>query len=297
MSEETKERAKPGPKPQFGERKPLLTRVDPELALEFEGYCAEAGISVTEGLQRLIEQLCQKKRSTQKGGRPVRPSSAGPAPKSVTITALVTHTDLDGEVPAVELPEVAPIAKPSLPSRASPWVAISAKVREIMGADAYEQSGLELVRFVSLEAGKLLLLASSPFFASDIQERLGELLAEVASELTGEPCDVVVKLDPAYAVRMRQEDQRVAEEKEAKETAAKERTAKVAQLVKLYQQRTVEAARQIETLLAGDSSLLAPLGSFLEKQIRDWLSGVNAGTSYQQGKESEFKGPRRGGKR
>ena len=296
MNNAQPERGKVGAPKRFGERKPMLTRLEPALALEFESYCAAAKggpISVTEGLQRLVEEFCKRKRELLNGKSPTRPVEAGPAPRSVTITALTSMADT--EHPVSELPPPRPIAKPPPTNKASPWVAIQAKLRGIIGQEVFDQGPVGL-EFVSFENCKLTITAPSPWHVDDTAERFSDLLGEIASELTGEAVSVVVGLAPVFAERERQEDERKRRMVEAREKEEAERPKKIARLKELYQTQTPKSAKEAEAILLADETLLGSLAPFVRKQIEQWLSGGIAGASYQQAKEDAYRGPRKGGR-
>lgn len=285
----TEERKKPGPAPIYGERKALLTRVDPALALEFEGYCAAAEggpISVTEGLQRLIEAFCQKKRAQPKAARH---ASAGPAPKSVTITALTSLAPQEEESAPGAAPKSVP--RPAVSNKSSPWAVLCAKVKATVGAEQFELYLSELA-FVSLEGCKLTITAPTPYAVDDVQERFTALFESLASEVCGEPVDLVVQLDPVYLEREREEEARELAEREAAVREVQERKARTAALKSLYLENTPLAAKKAERLIFEDGSLLASLEPFVRKQIEQWISATGAGSAYQAGKEANYKGPK-----
>lgn len=292
MSEATK--SKPGPKPVYGERRALLTRVDPELALEFEGYCAAAEggpISVTEGLQRLIKQFCEKKRAQQKGPAPKRHPSAGPAPKTVTITALISHTDEEGPAPlaAVEPARPDPPPKPS-DEGARLW----AEARRT--CEEYARDAWLLVEPLSLvswepERSRLTLEAPRPYLG--VQADLCvETLGAITADLTGlEGVKVSLTVSPAYDVQARAEELAREQAEANAKAAAVQRANNLELLKKLYLERSAKSAQEAETILMADLELLEGAPSFFRKQIESWISSVNAGTAYQSGKEANYRGP------
>jgi len=299
MSEEI-EKKKPGPAPTFGPRKQLPARVDLALAAEFEHYCAVAGISVTEGIQRLITEYVEKKK---RGGqvRPPRPKEAGPAPKAVTITALVSDFEEPGPAPAEPAPGVVSIARGSPPAKDSPWPEISKRLKSLMGdTDAWD-IWISDLKAVAFEHCRLLLHCPSPFFVEQFQAKsLDDVIAGVAEELCGEPIKVLLEVDPEFEARQkREEEQREAsakQEREAREREAKERPEKIERLKALYLAGKPEDAKKAEEILFSDIELLSVMAPFIRKQIEGWIDSAKSGATYQAAKEANYKGPKRPGR-
>jgi hypothetical protein len=301
---ETTEKQKPGPKPIYGERKPCMTRLKPELVARLQNRIAAANekkrtkgereLSFSEGMAQLLEWALDtiEHRERRDGVAHPKPSVT---PKPITVSVFVAEEPEPS--PAPQETGVVSIARGTpQANKDSPWAAICQRLRAVMEEEQYETYS-SAMGFVSFENLRLTLEAANPFFLQDLPGRLGETIEAIASELCGEAVSVSWVLSPAFEKRQRDEEERVAAAARAAEKQAKAREENAEKLKRFYLEKGADAAKKAEELIFLDGALLEVFPSFQRKQIEQWLSGVSAGAAFQQGKESEYKGPRGRGRR
>jgi hypothetical protein len=267
----------------------LVARLQRRHALtnERRGARGEAALDFSVFLSQLCSfALDQIDKRDQEKGLAQTPATA-PAPVVVSLT--VTE-----QAPPAPVVEAAPVDTTT--QAAALWREIVERVRVAMGADAI---ALQHCAPHAYEGRALLVRVPTPYWASDLQERLGGWFSRVATQVVGDGhlIEVAFVVDPAYFERTAQAEAH-AETREAERAAEDlERNKRAAHLVTLYARRDVESAKEAGRLLVEEPDIIDMLPATSRKLITEWATSTAAGADYQAGKEAEYRGPRKGGRR
>lgn len=289
-------RPKPrGPKPRFAERKVLMCRVIVEIGDEFEGYCRDAGKSLSEKIAALVEEATLKERERRlKRAEQGKPIVAPPAPKPAPATPPTPMSSPLRLVKAIE--DTTEKGGAHTPVKANPWVQLSAVLKREMKDEWH--TWIEPWQFVSYENLKLTLEVGNFVILYHTREHLLDYLQETARRCFGDEAVTVCLRVDEVADAKREREHQESERQKAKErqllqqeaiATEKKRGELRTRLKELFKEKTPQAANEAQNILLDNDGILGAQEHYeFRRLLLSWLDARTSKTT----KEAIYRGNR-----